>query len=240
MAKLPRPPSPASGFTLIEMLVVLAIIAALSIAFVNSMGSKSPKAVKSNLQELKSVLQEARRVAVAGGRDVNMHFFVDADDGKTVHCQTYFTKADGTSDIDTTVTDRRKDPKAVVNRSLERSWWRYAEVAGTNPMLPTEVVPIAGLDAVTNFNFTGWSSPLELSAAKFGFASNGTPQLLEDSGKVRNAATGGIWLGVRGLRVNEKGYPYGAVLVNGRGMILGFYKPDSKLDTTEFKWQRMD
>jgi Tfp pilus assembly protein FimT len=199
------------------MLVVLAIIAALSIAFVNSMGSKSPKAVKTGLQEMKSVLQESRRVAVAGGRDVNMHFFVDATDGKTIHCQTYFTNADGTSDIDTTVTD-----------------------AGSNPMLTTEVVPIAGLDAVTAMGFTGWSSPLELSNAKFGFASNGSPQLLEDSGKVRNAATGGIWIGVRGLRVNEKGYPYGAVLVNGRGMIMGFYKPDSKLDDTELKWQRMD
>jgi hypothetical protein len=223
------------------MLVVLAIVAALSIAFVASIGSKSPRAVKTGLLELKTSLQEARQAAISAGRPVNL---VITDSAEQARIQAYLTQPNGTIELD----ESKPYDKAtltgymppVVDKTFEKSFRRYAEFTAKEEPVADEVVPIKSLPALTNFGFSGWSQPLGLGESKFGFNASGFPEILEDGGKRRSAAVGGIWMGIRGLRVNEKGWPYGGVFVTERGVTVAFYKPDSKLDDADFKWQRME
>lgn len=60
----------AAGFSLIELLVVLAIIGALAIVGVNMIGNRQSGAVRSLLDEMEGVLSNAHKAAVATGADV--------------------------------------------------------------------------------------------------------------------------------------------------------------------------
>ncbi|MDP1830925.1 MAG: prepilin-type N-terminal cleavage/methylation domain-containing protein [Geothrix sp.] len=60
----------ASGYSLIEMLVVLAIVAILAIAGVTMIGNRQAGAVRSLMDELEGALTNAHKAAVATGRDV--------------------------------------------------------------------------------------------------------------------------------------------------------------------------
>jgi prepilin-type N-terminal cleavage/methylation domain-containing protein len=60
----------ASGYSLIELLVVLAILGILAMVGVSMIGSRSGAAVRTQLDELEGVLTDARKVSIATGRDV--------------------------------------------------------------------------------------------------------------------------------------------------------------------------
>lgn len=62
--------SPAAGFTLIEMLVVLAIVAALLIAAVTTINGRPNAAVRTTVDDLEGVISGAQKLAVASGLDV--------------------------------------------------------------------------------------------------------------------------------------------------------------------------
>lgn len=59
-----------SGFSLIELLVVLAIVGILAIVGVSMLGNRQAGAVRSLLDELEGSLANAHQAAVASGRDV--------------------------------------------------------------------------------------------------------------------------------------------------------------------------
>jgi hypothetical protein len=197
--------------------------------------------VKSGVLELKTALQEARQAAISAGRPVNL---IITDSGEQARIQAFLTQPDGSIETDeskpydkTTLTGYIPP---VVDKTFEKSFRRYAEFTSSDTPVPDESTPIKTLPALSNFGFTGWSQPLDLGASKFGYNAAGFPEILSDDGKKRAAATGGIWMGIRGTRVNEKGWPYGGVFVTERGVTVAFYKPDSKLETADFKWQRME
>lgn len=60
------------GFSLIELLVVLAIVGILAIAGVHMIGDRHPGAVRSVMDELEGTIAAAHKRAVATGRDVNL------------------------------------------------------------------------------------------------------------------------------------------------------------------------
>ena len=64
-----RPPPSSQGYSLIEILVVLAILGILSAAGVAMIGNRSNTAVRSLTDELEGALVNARQSAVATGRD---------------------------------------------------------------------------------------------------------------------------------------------------------------------------
>ena len=62
----------ASGYSLVELLVVLAIVGILAIAGVTMIGNRQSGAVRGLLDELEGALTNARQAAVATGRDVEI------------------------------------------------------------------------------------------------------------------------------------------------------------------------
>lgn len=62
--------SPQAGFTLIEMIVVLAIVAALSIAAITSISGRPNAAVRTTVDDIEGVISGATKLAVASGLDV--------------------------------------------------------------------------------------------------------------------------------------------------------------------------
>lgn len=66
------PPDSQKGYSLIELLVVLAIVAILAIAGISMLGNRPGGAVRGVMDELEGSLLEAHKLAVATGRDVRI------------------------------------------------------------------------------------------------------------------------------------------------------------------------
>lgn len=67
-----RPMDANRGFTLVETLVVLAILTILAIVGISQLGSKPNAAVKATLEEIEGVLYAAHKMAVSTGSDVTL------------------------------------------------------------------------------------------------------------------------------------------------------------------------
>lgn len=230
MEPMPQDSSPGRGYSLIEMLVVLAIIGVLAVASVVSLGPKSPKAVRSGLLEVRAALQQARQASLSSGRNLNL---IINEAGTSPKIQAYDA-------LDVLATGLPKlNAIPLVDVTLDRSWLRYATFTTSDPPVSGEVTPIKTVPALASLGFTGWVNPLVTSNSTIGFSPSGTLQSV--TATTRSGLTGGTWLGIRGLTLNQAGLPYGVVIVTERGLISAFYKADSQLDNSaEVKWQRLD
>ncbi|HLO67805.1 MAG TPA: prepilin-type N-terminal cleavage/methylation domain-containing protein [Holophaga sp.] len=224
-----RPRSRAfnQGFSLIELLVVLVIIGILAFAGVAVLTPRSPGAVKSGLMEASSAFKQARTLAMAGGRNVN---FVVSQNPPRI--QVFDLKADGTLN---TV------PLASV--TFGERWRANAGFfMAMPPPVGTEAEPVQSLASLANLGFANWDTPLQVGTSKQGFSSAGLPQSITSTG-TRSDITGGLWLGIAGTTPNQKGMPYGVILITGRGTIETYYKADSAqtgAERAEAKWRRLD
>lgn len=232
----------ARGYTLIEMLVVLAIISILAIAGVSIMVPRSPRSVRAGLYNVKEILQEARQAAQARGTYVRLDF---SWDGK----QLARIKGYACDSTGATLKNADKTPVLALDTSLDRSLFRSIKLVSAVSGLPND--SIQAVPAAISFGFgstsEGWNHPI-LGSNTLAFSPNGSLVKFDSgtgSATTISALDGGCWVGVVGLSINSKGYPYGAVLVSPGGQILAFYKPDSApnegttLDA-EFRWQRLE
>lgn len=232
MEPMPHDPSHNRGYTLIELLVVLVIVGVLAMVSIQGLTPNTPKAVKSAVQELEVTLKAAREAAIANGRDVNMLFSKDAK-GRlrvlVVNPETY-DASDATKAAQGT----------FFSHTFEASWQRYADPVSTMPIVPSETSPAKDLVPLKTLGFTGWSNPLFVDiATPIGLSARGLPQLVSSSG-TRTSASGGVWIGVKGNRINDKGLPYGLAFITDTGVIGAYYKPDSLSTSTDHQWQRLE
>lgn len=226
----PRARSPQMGYTLIELLVVLAILAIVTMFVVPNLGPKSPKAVRSGLQDLKASLQQARGLALSNGKDINVHIVMV---GNVAHMTAADLNDDGSE----------KTP-ALMDITIGQDWRRYADFTTSDPPIPNEgTTAVKDLTALATLGFSGWATPIQPDAqatAFLGFSSQGAPQFVDKGTNARSAATGGTWVGVKGLTIKDQGLPYGCVFVLENGLITAYYKPDALLNDTANQWQRLE
>jgi type II secretion system protein H len=220
----------ARGYTLIEMLVVLAIIAILTIFVVPSLGPKSPKAVRTGLQDIKASFQQARGLALSTGKDINIHITLS---GNVARMSAVELNDNGTE----------KTP-ALMDVAIGQDWTRYAAFTTSDPPIGDEgTTKVKDLTALTTLGFSGWNTPIKPDAqatSYLGFSPQGTPQLVNKSTGARSSASGGTWVGVQGLSVKDKGLPYGCVFILENGFITAYFKPDALMTDTANGWQRLE
>lgn len=227
-------PSRESGFSLTELLVVLAIVAILAIALASSFAPRTPRAVQHGLQDVRGMVLQARSLALSTGQTVVMKPDFTTGTVQYFAIQSLDPASTGYLQLETT-------PRLTT--ALDASWRRYAKVGLSLPLAASEVAPPGDVAAMTTFmgGTAFWNAPLGSSSQLFGFNATGNLQSVAASGGSAATLVGGGWIGVTGTSANRQGVPYGVVLVNEQGMTLAFYKADSQLDTPpELQWKRLD
>jgi prepilin-type N-terminal cleavage/methylation domain-containing protein len=116
MAPKGSPPSPDSGYSLIEVLVVLAIIGTLSVVGVALLGNRSGNSVRAMLDELEGAIMDAHKYAATTGQDVAIVTW-------------------GTWDVSTTI------PTLVMARGAASQTSAAIQLVANNLLLPTPVLP---------------------------------------------------------------------------------------------------
>lgn len=219
--------SAGTGFSMIELMVVLVIIGILAFVGVFAVTPKSPGAVKAGLTEAAAALKQARALAMVGGKNVN--FVVTQNPARL---QVFDLKADGSLNT-----------VPLMDVTFADSWQRNASFfLALPPPVGTEAEPVQGLGSLATLGFANWDTPLAVGSSKQGFSSAGLPQTLTSTGS-RTDVDGGMWLGVAGRSPNQKGTPYGVIFITGRGTIETYYKADSGLtgaERAEAAWRRLD
>nr|WP_243324558.1 hypothetical protein [Geothrix sp. SG200] len=210
--------------------MVLAILAIVTMFVVPNLGPKSPKAVRSGLQDLKASLQQARGIALANGKNINVHIVLS---GNIARMTAVDLNDDGTE----------KTP-ALMDVTIGQDWRRYADFTTSDPPITDEgTTAVKGLTALTTLGFSGWDAPIKpdaLATSYLGFSPQGAPQFVDKATGDRAAISGGTWVGVKGLTIKDKGLPYGCVFLLDNGLVTAYYKPDALLTDAPNQWQRLE
>jgi prepilin-type N-terminal cleavage/methylation domain-containing protein len=219
------------GFSLLELLAVLAILAILAAVGVNSLGSKSPRATRAGLMEVRGLFTQARGFAIAYGSPVMMQ-----TDLATWRVQ--FKPLDAANQI------QRSGGQDIIlgEVTLDDSWRRYADPAAAVPADAAAPTP-DGVAAITSLLGAATSAATadfyDPANKVYVFGTNGNPMLL--SGGTLTALVNGTWATVVGRTPNASGVPYGVVTVAPTGHVSAFFKPDAQLNQpAEYQWKRLD
>jgi type II secretion system protein H len=230
MGSRPHTNSPQGGYTMIELLVVLAILAIVTMFVVPNLGPKSPKAVRTGLQDLKASLQQARGLALANGKSINIHIVTS---GNIARMSAVDLNDDGT-----------EKATPLMDVAVGQDWTRFAAFTTSDPPISDEgSTAVKDLTALTTLGFAGWATPIRPDAqatSYLGFSPQGSPQFVDKATHDRTAISGGTWVGVRGLTIKEKGLPYGCVFVLENGLVTAYFKPDALMLDTPNQWQRLE
>jgi prepilin-type N-terminal cleavage/methylation domain-containing protein len=226
----------ASGFTLIEMLVVLAIIAALSIAGAMSMDRK-PAAVRGAADTLYSALTEARALSRSTGRPVAL-----ATSG--VGASLRFDYAPATFDATGSLTGI--EPAGTRGQYSYQGdvgpFVRYVQIDDGGDRLAVLTITPTLVDALADANANNpaafkyqapaatWTNPL--------FAASGTPQvkfMFSPEGLPNLPFYAGV-VGVVDGKPSSKA-PLAIIAVDAQGIITRYYK--ERADDPSKPWKRL-
>lgn len=78
-----KSPRSMAGFTLLEMMLVLAILALASVLVVPNLTGLEARTYSAQIRQASSLLNYARRIAVVSGQPATASFFVKADDSRS-------------------------------------------------------------------------------------------------------------------------------------------------------------
>jgi prepilin-type N-terminal cleavage/methylation domain-containing protein len=235
------------GYSLIELLVVLAILGVLSIVGMNMLTPKSPSAVRTGTFALKEAVRQAQELAISSGREITL------------------TTALNQSGRSATI--QAKDPQGnvLMDWSIDKSFFRNAQIVTTAAGFTDVATDFTGLTAAGNYGFGSGSSAHGWDTVLFADASGTTGTgitftpakdlvLITTSGgtTTRTTLSSGFWIGVLGTSPNQKGLPAGIVLVSATvnvgasgvhqmgTQVVAYYTGDTKLTTSQYPWQRLE
>ena len=238
---------PTQGFSLIELLIVLAILGVLTYAGASSISNQRGVAVRVMLDELEGSLLDAQRMAVNSGRDVAITSWGSVDVPSTMGlargdsslsaaniqatCTQIIASKLPTTDLGKSVaplyvyTNGREARNAGIAMAGS-TWWAHAS-SGNDPM--TSVYPFKTdptfVDAMTDSANLFQQGPAATMATISGL-----------SGRFN----GSFSIQVVGLRTGQPqaGAAQGMLIVlNGGAAIYKFYNPG--IDQNDGKWRRI-
>lgn len=219
---------PIQGFSIIELLVVMAIIGVLALVAGNWYGATQPAAVKGTLNSMVGALNEARTVAQTTGRTVTL-----TTSGAQANLQISFpslgdvTPAPANQALTIWRRDAAgRDAMRFSGVDTNASWPVYAQAAPNPDPLVGGVAAVTAL--FTNGTFPGTSAKLFTGTTNSTF-------FFDSSGR----ASADFYVYVGGMR-NGASYPsapVGLVLVTRANGIHAFYKPNA--GDAASPWQRL-
>ncbi len=240
-----HPPNPEKGYSIIELVLVIAIIGILSIAGISMLGNRTGGSVRGVLDEIEGSLMEAHKLAVATGQDV---LIVTQGEWNTANplimARGVVTPASTPATIladGQTATESFR--VAVAGGALSRehagagisvlgsTWWDNAK--GTNEDIMT-VAPFSSPPVPPGF-MGGFSTALVDANKLFTVATN---SVRISGGNKRFNST--FWIPVVGLNNGNAipGGPMGVILVQNNGAtIFKFYNPGVR--NGDGKWRRI-
>lgn len=246
------------GFTLVEMLVVLAIVAALTIAAVASLNGRPNAAVRTTVDDLEGVLSGAQKLAVASGLDVYLvadgtwdpkassPFILAYDTIKQVDRDT--KPSDPASAARERIVARARDPHGDITdppgvyrilfnplTNVQNREQSYAGVVvGDSDWYTTALGTTPDLASIAPGNL----SPLDSALASTARLCKGTTNFVTVSG-VSKRFTSPFHIQVVGIRNAQAlpGSPIGVLIVpNNSGTVYKFMNTGK---FNESKWRRM-
>lgn len=216
------------GFSLIELLVVLSIIAILATVGVSQLSPNTPRAVRVGLSEMKGMMLQAKSFAVSSGRSVVAVY------DTTKEKADYYLVNDNLS----------LGAAPLGSMKVNSSWRRYANLRNALPIVAGESTSPKGSVPPSLFPADGWDFPMNTTSGDYGFSPSGVPFYRKRGGTptLENLPSG-FWIGVLGHSgaSGSLGPPYGVVVITPVGHVVSYYKADSKRDTPqENLWKRLD
>jgi prepilin-type N-terminal cleavage/methylation domain-containing protein len=225
------------GFTLIEVLVVLAIVGVLSLAFV-SRWDKGPAAVRGAAESVAGALAEARSLATATGQPVAL---------RTSGTKAAMTLAWGIAKFNaagalTGIEANGPQGSFSFGADVSRDFRNAMVDAGGSQLTDVALSPdlAEALKAANDNNQDAFKyAPSEETFANPLFAADGSPRteiFFSPNGRCSQAFSVGV-VGLAGGKLPSPKKPAAMVLVSREGIITRFFKPVA--DDPASPWKRM-